>query len=289
VSGVTLFEPGAVIRIDDWRDDGRPVGASSLTILGRLQPGVTPNRVRTSLGIMLPSGRPLDVVVTPLREALTHRMRSLAWGAFGAALLILFVCAGNLANLWLAAAAHRDRELATRAALGAMRRDLLGLWVAEGVVVASIATTFGLAIAAVVLAASARVIPESYAVFGNPSLTLRAFVAALLSALAVVTLALFPVVIRAGRAPFARLDRRRQADRRRDRRLRSASWDSRPPWPWSSLSVRRCSAARISTSSRRIEALTRRSWRSSRSTSRRSRRWERLRPARSRISGVCPA
>jgi predicted permease len=220
VSGVTHFEPGAVIRVNRWRDDGRPVSASSPGMIARLQPGVTPDRVRETLAVMLPSGRPLNVVVTPLHEALTGRMRSLAWGALGAALLVLIVCAGNLANLWLAATAHREREMATRAALGATRRDLIGLWLAEGVIVASIAGGFGLAVAAIVLAAAARVIPEGYATFGNPAMTSRTMVAGVLAAIAVTAMALLPVLVRAGRAPVALLDRRHERDGRRDRVLR---------------------------------------------------------------------
>lgn len=102
-----------------------------------------------------PGGRYLEVgaggprLVTPLQEALTRNVRRtlyLLWGAVGIVLLIGTI---NLANLALARASVRARELATRIALGASRVAVSRQLIVEGLVLAAVGGGAGLGVGAV--------------------------------------------------------------------------------------------------------------------------------------------
>ncbi len=165
-----------------------------LTVIARLKPGVDPSLAANSLAAMMPPTGRYAVQADWLSEVMTRRVRPLAMGALGAGLLILLVCAGNVANLVAARGAWRAREFATREALGASRLDILRLRLLELGLMAAVSAAGGLGIAWLALAASARVIPAEFVTLGAPAVTARVVVFAMLAALVVIAVVLMPLL-----------------------------------------------------------------------------------------------
>jgi putative ABC transport system permease protein len=166
-------------------------GGRRSRFLARMAEGMTPRVLEERLSHVLADGR-LDVRVETLSTHMTRQVRPYAWGAVAAGVLILLVCAGNVANLSLVRAAYRMREFATREAIGASRADIARLWMLEHALLALIAAGLGLAVAAVALLAVDRVLPEMFATLGPPSLTGRAVLFAALCGTAVAAIAFAP-------------------------------------------------------------------------------------------------
>ncbi len=108
-------------------------------VVGRLRNGVPPAQARAELSgiarrLKQQYGQETmmtDVAVSPLRDALTRQVRPALLILLSAVGFLLLVACANVANLLLAQAAARERELTIRAALGAGRWRLVRQFLAE--------------------------------------------------------------------------------------------------------------------------------------------------------------
>jgi putative ABC transport system permease protein len=133
----------------------RARGGFWMWVVGRLKPGMELVRARAemdTIGKRLEetypnSNRGLGVYVVPLKEQLIGPVQTALWVLFGAVVLVLLIACANVANLFLARAAAREREMAVRAALGAGQGRIIRQLVTESVLLGLIAGGFGLVLA----------------------------------------------------------------------------------------------------------------------------------------------
>jgi putative ABC transport system permease protein len=126
-----------------------------LRMFGRLRPGISREQGTTELAAISKSivveqsisqGVSLDLV--PLRDVLVgSNVRTALLVLLGAVAFVLLISCANLANLLLARAAVRRREIAVRLALGASRARLLRQFLAESLVLSLAGGCLGLAAA----------------------------------------------------------------------------------------------------------------------------------------------
>lgn len=160
-----------VIPVSYRRDDPRdPWTIFDLHMFGRLSEGVAPAQAQAELrrlhGILLPQFPwrmpdiwASDMTVVPLLEAQTGAIRPRLLLLFGAVGLILLIACANVANLMLARATAREREIAIRGALGASGSRLIQQLLSESVLLGLIAGAVGLAAAQASLQIFIRLLP----------------------------------------------------------------------------------------------------------------------------------
>jgi putative ABC transport system permease protein len=127
-----------------------------LTLVARLRPGITVERARgdmkafaSQLRAQFPTQYASDwtLKVTPMNEKVSGRIRPALLVLLGAVGFVLLIACANVANLLLARAASRIKEVAIRSALGATRRDLLRQLMAESLLLAVVGGALGLGLA----------------------------------------------------------------------------------------------------------------------------------------------
>ncbi len=145
----------------DWTDIFRPLtrsanaqrGSWELFGIGRLKPGVTIEAARSDLqrvmkvlGERYPdTSRGLNAALSPIDQLVAgDSTRRALWVLLGAVGFLLLIACVNLTNLLLAKAAGRTREIALRAALGASRRRIVSLLVAESLVLSLAGAALGM-------------------------------------------------------------------------------------------------------------------------------------------------
>lgn len=130
-------------------------GSHFLAAVGRLKPGIALEQATAQLVTVaaeIEKDHPADqagrsVIVQPLRETIVGQVRPALLILFGAVGLVLLIACANVANLLLARAAVRQREVAIRLALGASRARLIRQFLLESLVLAFTGAVLGLLLA----------------------------------------------------------------------------------------------------------------------------------------------
>lgn len=134
--------------------------SSYLAVLGRLRVGVTLDAADRRLATLTArqaqdfpaNDAGLTARLIPLKTRLTSTVAPVLDLLFAAAAVVVLVACANLANLMLARAQARRRELAVRGALGASRSRLVGHLFGEALVIAAAGTALGIALARAAIA-----------------------------------------------------------------------------------------------------------------------------------------
>ncbi len=134
------------------------LGAQSLRLIARLAPKASheqaqaemdgiANRFYQQYADFYLSGNPWNVTLTPLHEQVVGHVRLALFVLLGAVAFMLMIACANVANLLMARAVTRRKEIAIRAALGAGRGRLARQLMTESILLSAMGGGLGLLLA----------------------------------------------------------------------------------------------------------------------------------------------
>ncbi len=158
-----------------------------LQVVAKLKRGVSLDQARAEMTVVAARQErefPKDnarkgINVLRLRDELSPQSKMLVMALFGAALCVLLIGCSNLANLLLARALFRRRELAVRTAIGAGRERLIRQLLTESLLLAVCGGVLGVLFAIVVTPLAVRLVPNSLPIAEAPTVDLRVLLFAL--------------------------------------------------------------------------------------------------------------
>ncbi len=148
--------PSALWMPQQWNSASADHGSHGYYAAARLEPRATVALAREELHRiaqamtdegLYPRQMEFDTVVLSLRDEVVGGIRRAIWLLFGAVGFLLLIACSNVANLLLARAEARHREIAVRSALGAGRSRIVRQLLTESLVLAGMSTIAGLALA----------------------------------------------------------------------------------------------------------------------------------------------
>ena len=183
------------IDVNAAEDDNAPW----FLLTGHLKPGVTLKSAQPDVAVIAnrlskvyPKHYPkkFDVSVISLTDMVVGRFRRTLYLLLGAVGLLLLLACANVANLLLAKATVREKELAVRSSLGAGKWQIVRLLLTESMLLACVGAALGCVLAWAELRALVAVLPK-YTFPDEASITLNWRVLLFTTSIAALTALLF--------------------------------------------------------------------------------------------------
>ena len=161
--------------------------AHNWSVLGRLRDGIAPEQARAELSSIASQihrqyGQDVDmtdVAVFRLQDAMTIDVRPALMILLGSVTFLLLIACANVANLLLAQATARQRELAIRAAIGATRGRLVQQFLTEALLLSLAGGAAGVLVARWGVVALVRLAPPELPMVEQVSVSLPVLLFAL--------------------------------------------------------------------------------------------------------------
>ena len=223
-----------------WADSdlrGRNRMDHELGVLARLRPGVTwaqasaeLNGIQRRIGETTPRMKDWSAYIVSFQGWMSQRARPALLLLLAAVGMVLLIACTNIANLMLARASTREKDVAVRFALGARRGTLIRQFLTEAVLLGALGGLAGLLLAFWGVDAFDRIVPmrlrmpDTNSDFIRPHLALDGAVLAFTAAVSLISGLLFGLApaIASTRSGMNNVLRQRAASSGRSRTLRSA-------------------------------------------------------------------